>query len=252
MIPYIVTPIGKIPTFVVMITIGILLFLLTIYLILKKGSNFEKETLYIFPKIIYSLLIASIFASFFDSLFKIKLNNEFVIQGATFYGGLLGGMITVYAMLFFSKEKTQYKIQEWFDILTLPLIIFHVCGRIGCFFAGCCYGKATNNIIGVAFPDNPTANIFHYGQHCYPTQLFEIISLIAIFIIVNMVKNKFKTYLVLYGISRFIIEFFRGDERGNLFGSLSPAQVISLIIITIIVTEKIFTKKHKKKTNRKK
>lgn len=82
---------------------------------------------------------------------------------------------------------------------------------------------------------NAEAGIMHYGQKCYPTQLFEVFALLVILITVYRTKSKFKAYLFLYAVSRFIIEYFRGDDRGDLFGALSPAQAISISIIIVIL-----------------
>ena len=181
MIPYIHTAYGNIPTFTVMIVIGVLLFLGITHIELKKGNNNADEENYIFPKIVISGIIAYAFSAIADSLFKLRENGAFVLSGITFYGGLFGGCLGMYIMLRFSKSNTQYTKQEWFELLTLPMIAFHIFGRLGCFLAGCCYGKETDGILGVVFPDNEVSNIFHYGQKCYPTQLFEVFALIIIF-----------------------------------------------------------------------
>ena len=117
----------------------------------------------------------------------------------------------------------------------LSFIIFHFWGRIGCFFAGCCYGKITESWIGVCFPDNMELEIMHHGTKCYPTQLFEAFALVLILAILKFVKKKFKTYLFLYSCFRFILEFFRGDNRGYLSDYLSPAQIVSVTILTVMI-----------------
>jgi len=180
------------------------------------------------------MLIALISAGFFDSLFKINENDGLKFSGITFYGGLLGGALSMLVMLWAGRKQTSHCIGEWFNIMTQPLIILHIFGRIGCFFAGCCYGKVTESVLGVRFPDIETANIFHHGEKCYPTQLIEAFALIIILIVVNYRQNKFFNYLAMYAVLRFIIEFFRGDLRGEIFGCLSPAQVISIIILLVL------------------
>lgn len=248
MFPYIYTPIGKISSFAVMIVIGILLFLFVVSLELKKEKNGNEKIFFIFPKIVYAFFSASVFAGVIDSMFKMRINNGFIIRGASFYGGLIGGVTAMLVMLRLSDEK-HYTVKEWFDIMTLPLIMFHICGRLGCFFAGCCYGKETQSILGIAFPDNAEAHIFHYGKLCYPTQLFEVSALSIIFIIVRKTKEKFDAYILLYGITRFATEFFRGDERGEFFCYLSPAQIISIVCVSWVLLNGIkkYAGKHKPK-----
>lgn len=234
MIPYIITPWGNLSTFVIMIAIGIISFLYVLHINLKSAYNPKSEEIFIFPKIVYSIPIAYFFAGFLDAAFKFQINKKMIFSGITFYGGLFGGTLSILLMLVFTKGQTQYTIKQWFDKLTIPMIIFHICGRLGCFFAGCCYGKTTDSFLGVKFPDNNLENIIHHGNKCFPTQLFEIFALIIIIFCIRNVKNKYKVYLVLYAISRLIIEFFRGDNRGIFIGFLSPAQTISVVIILII------------------
>lgn len=109
-------------------------------------------------------------------------------------------------------------------------------GRIGCFLAGCCYGKETESAIGVIFKNSPFAP---NGIKLIPTQLISSLLLfILTFVLVRYAdktwRRPFKVaglYMILYSIGRFIIEFFRGDEeRGNI-GFLSTSQFISIFIL---------------------
>ncbi len=129
--------------------------------------------------------------------------------------------------------------------LTPPFILFHFCGRIGCFFGGCCYGKATDSCLGIVFPDNPAAGIYHNGIKCYPTQLFEAFALLIILIAVCAIKNKIFCYLLFYSVCRFVIEFFRGDERGYISQFISPAQTISIVVFvfSVIKLSTVFKKR---------
>lgn len=233
MIAFIHTPFGSLSTFTVAIAAGLLCFFGVLHFELKKGSGSIFEEGFIFPKALTSFIFAYLFSAVVDSVFKIPDNGGFVFSGITFYGGLIGGVICMFVLLTISKSKTQYTLTEWFDFLTPPLISFHICGRLGCFFAGCCYGKETAGPLGIAFPDNPVEGIFHNGQKCYPTQLFEVFALTLILIAVSRTSKKFELYMSMYAAARFIIEFFRGDNRGSLFAPLSPAQVISIVIIAV-------------------
>lgn len=235
MYPYLNTPFGDISTFALMVSAGIVFMILMIHFRLKEVSNRDLEEEYIFPKIVISLISAFIFSGFVDALFKLPQNGRFILSGITFYGGLLGAIAVIYLLLSITKSKTKLDIKSWFDVLTPAVIVFHICGRVGCFLGGCCYGKVTDTIWGVSFIDNAAAGIFHYGQKCYPTQLFEVTALLLILFIVLRSKNKFYTYLMMYSVSRFFIEFFRGDSRGAFIAFLSPAQIISIGIIVVCV-----------------
>ena len=218
-----------------MIAIGLLSLFLTVHLKLKNTIGREEEETYIFPKIVISGLVGYFSAAVFDALVKIRENGKFQFRGIAFYGGLLGVITVMFFLLKFSRKNSAYGVREWFDFLTAPLLIFHFFGRIGCFLAGCCYGKTTSSILGVHFPDNLKNGIFHYGQKCYPTQLFEAMALLVILIIIWKIKRKFLTYMICYAVARFVIECFRGDDRGYLIQGISPSQMVAIFVIVICV-----------------
>ena len=243
MIPYIHTPFGEISSFAILVTVGILSLFLTVHIQLRKFPNCQDEELFIFPKILISGMVAFASSSIFDSFFKFLEYGKFKFSGITFYGGLIGAICCMYILLKFSREKTTYSISNWFEIFTIPVVTFHFFGRIGCLLGGCCYGKVTTSKLGVAFPNNAKENIFHYGLKRYPTQLFEaIILLLILMVILFVLKNKFKSYLILYSISRFFLEFLRGDDRGSVLINISPAQTISILIILVIISMTFFKK----------
>ena len=114
-------------------------------------------------------------------------------------------------------------------IAPISITIAHGFGRIGCFFAGCCYGKETEAWYGIQFPGLHTKVI--------PTQLFEAIflfvlsaAMIVLLFVVNF-KYNMSLYLISYGIWRFVIEYFRGDYRGSFIPGLSPSQFWSIIMV---------------------
>lgn len=231
MIPYIQTPWGDIYTYTIMIVLGVLLMFSVLHLALKKSVDRRAEESFIFPRIVIAGVSGLIFSAFFDSLFKIRENGKFLLSGITFYGGLIGAAAAIYLLIKMSRHFTEYSVKEWFDILTMPFIIFHFSGRIGCFLGGCCYGRVTESFVGMIFPDNVDQGIVHQGVKRYPTQLFEAVSLLLILCIVLCVREKFITYLLTYAIFRFFIEFYRGDDRGYIIKIISPAQLISIIIV---------------------
>ena len=123
------------------------------------------------------------------------------------------------------------------NIIIIGIVIAHSLGRVGCFLAGCCYGKETTSILGVTFPKGSTAYFLLGPNHSVlPTQLIEAVFLFLLVIVLLIIKkHQVVTYLFSYGIFRFILEFFRGDDRGSLF-ILSPSQWLSIgLIITGII-----------------
>ena len=144
------------------------------------------------------------------------------------------------------------------DIIGPSIALAHFFGRMGCFFAGCCWGReAQGSPIAVVFtsPDT-TTGVPHYPL--YPTQLMEAgLNLINFLVLIISYKKKkfpgqvFALYIFNYSLIRFFVEFFRGDaDRGYIFGgmetpftSLSVPQLISIIgMIAAVVLYRIFKK----------
>jgi phosphatidylglycerol:prolipoprotein diacylglycerol transferase len=116
----------------------------------------------------------------------------------------------------------------------------HVIGRLGCLLAGCCYGRPTELPWGVTFTSPvAAANVgTPLGIPLHPTQLYDAGAelLILAFLLIFEKRGRpfagrtFWLYMLLYAISRFIVEIFRGDDRGMLAG-LSTSQVVSLLVV---------------------
>ena len=150
-------------------------------------------------------------------------------EGFVFYGALLGGLVGL--GIFTARKKLPYF--AFTDYMIPGLVLGQAFGRVGCFFAGCCYGMACETPISIVFPVGSAAPA---GVPLLPTQLMEaaFLALLTVFLVVMLKKKKpFGTvsgwYMVLYGAWRFTIEFFRSDERGFV-GALSTSQFISIFI----------------------
>ncbi|AAO34897.1 prolipoprotein diacylglyceryl transferase [Clostridium tetani] len=155
------------------------------------------------------------------------LGNGFVI-----YGAIIGGAISVYLYC----KKKNWDVLKMLDLVVPSVALAQGFGRIGCFLAGCCYGKPTKLPIGVMFTNSPFApsNI-----HLHPTQIYSSIFdfLLAFFLLWYSRKAEksgrvFSLYVIIYGVGRVIVEFLRGDPRGNV-SMLSTSQFISLFTIII-------------------
>ena len=150
-------------------------------------------------------------------------------EGFVFYGALIGGLggVGIFAL---RKKLPFFSLTDYF----IPaLVIGHAFGRIGCLFAGCCYGMECVSPISIVFPAGSAAPA---GVPLLPTQVMESIFLFLLcaFLVWQLTKKKpFGTisgwYMVLYGAWRFTIEFFRNDDRGAV-GALSTSQFISIFI----------------------
>ncbi len=152
--------------------------------------------------------------------------------GLVFYGGLIGAGTTVLGYLWWKKER----ILPVLDVLAPSLALGHAFGRVGCTLHGCCYGVVLPNQrawYGIAYPENsPPCALAPAGTRFLPVQLIEAAGLLAIFVVLSLFFRRRKAdgrvaalYLMLYSITRFTLEFWRGD-MGR--GTLTNAQWISV------------------------
>lgn len=178
--------------------------------------------------------------------FADPIGMVFTRSGLVFHGGLIGGAATVIIYLKRSKKS----IRIYADIIGPLLLVGQAIGRIGCFFAGCCHGKACDLPWAVTFPyASPPADF-----PVHPTQLYEtILNLILFFILIKIIRPRMKRdgstfgfYLIFAGIERFLIEFLRVNPI--VLWGLSSAQFTSMgIALAGIVMLMFFTKPGEKK-----
>ena len=185
-------------------------------------------------KILYILVDWRIYAEHPKEIFSLAT----VQAGGVFSGGLIGAFLVAWWFL----RKYRMPALATCDAFSPGLALGHAIGRLGCFAAGCCYGKETTHWWGVTFT-NPIANAnagTPLGQSLEPTQLIESAAELIIFgILTWMFARKkfdgqvFGGYLFLYGIARFCIEFLRDDpgRGGPYFGILSGTQLISIGLV---------------------
>jgi len=166
--------------------------------------------------------------------------------GLVFYGGLLGGILALLGCIRF------YRLPLWhmLDIGAAAIALGHSLGRLGCFTAGCCYGRLTDLPWAVTFSDPRSLAVDILDQPVHPTQLYSFLFLagLAWFLVWLHPRKKFPgqgaaAYLVLYGLFRFGVEFLRSDPRGtfSLMGTtLATSQWISLVAVAAGVFIYIF------------
>ena len=228
--------------------VGVLACLIYTVIAMKKSgySKSASDTIVLIGilSIIIGLLVAALFQAVYDYIANPSAGFHFG-QGMTFLGGLIGGVLAfigiyflfVYAINPHLKDSNIFKVDMnkgiWYLVRIAPIsiTIAHGFGRIGCSFAGCCYGETTTEWYGI-WND-------YLGAKAVPVQLFEatFLFLLSAAMIVLLFKFNFKynmsVYLIGYGIWRFIIEFFRADvtERGQFIPGLSPSQFWSIIMV---------------------
>jgi phosphatidylglycerol:prolipoprotein diacylglycerol transferase len=166
-------------------------------------------------------------------------------SGGVFYGGL----ILAVAVALWYIRRARLPLWTTCDVFAPGIALGHVVGRFGCLFAGCCYGKETTVPWAITFTDPfAAANVgTPLGVPLHPTQLYEAGAEFLILMILLGTERKarpfagrtFWLYMLLYGISRFIIEFYRGDPRGSV-GMFSTSQFISIIVVPLAVAMLVY------------
>jgi phosphatidylglycerol:prolipoprotein diacylglycerol transferase len=161
-----------------------------------------------------------------------------VRAGGVFYGGLIAAFFVTVVLV------RRYQLPLWTtgDMIAPGIALGHIVGRFGCLLAGCCYGRPTDVAWAITFRDPvAAANVGTPLQiPLHPTQLYDAGAELLILIVLLVSERRgrgfagrtFWLYMLLYAISRFIIEFFRGDERGTVF-SMSTSQFVSIIIVPV-------------------
>ena len=165
---------------------------------------------------------------------------DLVRSAGVFYGGLIAAVVVALWYLW------RYRMPMWTvtDVFAPGIALGHVIGRLGCLFAGCCFGKPTTVPWAITFHNEfAHQNVgTPLGIPLHPTQLYEAgAELLILGLLVALERRgrsypgrTFWTYMLLYGISRFVIEMYRGDPRG-MVGTLSTSQFVSILIVPLAV-----------------
>jgi len=247
-------------------TLGIIFGTATIYFLSVKEGLDKIETVNF---LIYGVIVMYIGSKLYSVIYNYILKPDFYnknidkllktfLGGGIFYGSFIAGII-----FFIFYLPKYFKGKEWnaTDIIVIGGALGHAFGRIGCFSAGCCYGKVSNLPWAVKFPFLAGKPHPYCDSFVHPTQIYEsILNFINFIFLFYVYKKKkfngqvFSLYLINYGIVRIFVEFFRNDGgrgyiiRGdNSYLSFSYPQLISLIlIISGIILYKIRKKSTKK------
>ncbi len=167
-------------------------------------------------------------------------------EGLTIYGAILGAVLGTWIYSRFRPFNWGFGA----DLVAPGIILAQVIGRVGCFLNGCCHGPEVPTSLpwGVTYL-NPTcaADIKYVPVH--PTQLYEIIFLLFLFVVIMLLKGRLKpdgslflVYLGGYSLWRFSIGFLRVNEP-FLFG-LYQAQVIGIIVLVAAIALLVYRRVH--------
>jgi phosphatidylglycerol:prolipoprotein diacylglycerol transferase len=161
-------------------------------------------------------------------------------SGGVFYGGL----ILAVAVALWYIRRIGLPLWTTCDVFAPGIALGHVVGRLGCLFAGCCYGKPTSVPWAITFTDPFAATNVGTPLNVplHPTQIYEAgaEALILLALLVTERRGRpypgrtFWLYILLYSISRYVIEIYRGDPRGAI-GIFSTSQFISLVLAPLAI-----------------
>ena len=178
------------------------------------------------------LLLITDFRSFADNP---RALIDLARSGGVFYGGLI---LAVVVALFYIR-RVGLPLWTTCDVFAPGIALGHVVGRFGCFFAGCCFGKETHVPWAITFTDPYAATNVGTPLNVplHPTQLYEAgaEAIILLLLLATESRGKrfpgrtFWTYMLLYAVSRYVIEMFRGDPRGAVL-IFSTSQFISVVL----------------------
>lgn len=224
-----------IDTYSVMMILGIIVAFIIFILYLNRKNYSKLEKIWMIETSLLTIIIGIFSSNLFQNIYNLiedPSNFHYSFSGLTFYGGLIGGVISFLLIYFLLTKKHLEKDKSFFDVFSIaPLMITsaHTFGRIGCYCAGCCYGIESSSWMAVKFVTTETTVL--------PTNLFEAIFLLLLSIILAILifkkdfKYGFVIYVSSYGLFRFLIEYIRGDYRGSFIPGLTPSQFWSIILI---------------------
>lgn len=165
--------------------------------------------------------------------------------GLVFYGGLVPAVLVGLWYI----RRSGLPLWQTADIFAPSIAVGHAFGRLGCFFAGCCYGKECDLPWAITFTDPRGLAPLNVSLH--PTQLYESLFLVFLFVFLVILRPHkgfhgalLWTYVLSYSVGRFIIEFLRGDYRGSMLaGMVSTTQIVAVVLGGISVMMLLYLKR---------
>ena len=236
-------------------TYGVLLaaaYLLGLQLALKRAKSRHLDSTRVMDLGIYIIISALVGAKLLLLVtdFQTFKSNpgellNLLREGGVFYGGLI---VAVVVALWYIR-RVGLPLWTTCDVFAPGIALGHVVGRFGCFFAGCCFGKPTSVPWAITFTDPfAAANVgTPLNVPLHPTQLYEAGAEFLILIVLLVTEKRghkfagrtFWLYMLLYSVSRYAIEFYRGDERGSV-GPLSTSQFVSVILAPLAIAMLVY------------
>jgi phosphatidylglycerol:prolipoprotein diacylglycerol transferase len=233
-------------------TYGVLLaaaYLLGLQLAIVRARKRELDATRVMDLGIYIIISALVGAKLLLIVtdFQTFRNNpiEFLRSAGVFYGGLIVAVATALVYI----RRVGLPLWTTCDVFAPGIALGHVVGRFGCLFAGCCFGKPTNLPWAITFTDPfAAANVgTPLNVPLHPTQIYEAGAEFLILMLLLATERKgrpfagrtFWLYMLLYAVSRFIIEFFRGDDNGHV-GIFTTSQFISIVLAPLAIAMLVY------------
>lgn len=243
--PFIIVLGQKYSSYNVSIMVGII-FALCLFLKFEKNiSSAEKDNIISIMglNIVFGFLSAAVG----DKIMHFDLWSDFKehlfhFTGMTFLCGFIGGFF-FFLIVYGAMCRSAGKIYAALNAVVPYFILAQIFGRLGCLLGGCCFGKPTDGIYGIQYPKGSYAFSIYGNRKLYPTPVMEMCLLFMILLCAVLLfkKAKFICYILMYSMGRFFIEFFRGDNRGNVYQGLSPSQRICMAaFLAVAISAGIF------------
>jgi phosphatidylglycerol:prolipoprotein diacylglycerol transferase len=238
-------------------TYGVLLasaFLLALFVAARLGQRdglprervFDLGLWMLLGGLVGSKLLLMVVEPEYAGNFRQLFSLDFLRSGGVWYGGFIGALGAALVLI----RRYKLPLATTLDAFAPAVALGQAIGRQGCFAAGCCWGKPTTLPWGVHFSELgqkitgvPTVDATGAPLHLHPTQLYESFAALLIFLFLLWLHRRKRftgqvvaAYAVLYGLTRFLIEFVRDDPRGDIAGltsltHLSTSQLISLLVV---------------------
>ena len=228
---------GNVRWYGIMVALAIVVLLLWTLWQVRKGARVSYDTVFTAALVaIPSGIIVSRLLHVIDDweYYRENLGQIVGAEGLTIYGAVLGAALGIWIYSKFSKFQFGY----FADLLAPGIILAQAIGRVGCILNGCCYGLETSLFCGFVYTN--TESFAPLGVAVHPTQLYEIIFNLIVFVVLLKLRGRLKpdgslfmVYLSLYSLWRLVIGFLR--EGTPFFFDLHQAQVIAIIVLAVTI-----------------